>query len=371
MTDMDGQYRLVGLPRQAGHAIETIPPAGKPYLTSAKTTSTTTGLDPLKMDFDLKRGVLIRGRVTDKATGKPAPRAQVDYFAFVDNPHLRQVPGFRGSGHVQAFTAEDGSFTLVGLPGPGIVAAKAGRFHHYTSEDGRYVAGSGADEIKGPRDGSHFTTDPFICAAPLYHTLVGINPDKNAESITVSVLLDPGKTVTGKVLGLDGKPVAGVRMSSTWGLPNRQQDLKTAEFTVRAIDPKHPQPFFFHHKEKPLGAAVLLKGDEPKDFTIRLQPSATLTGRLLDDDGQPRAGVLISGTIESGQLNIEEGWGGFFNGTTDKEGRFEIKGLIPGLNLSAFTQQGARYTGRLFQQLTFKAREKRNLGDVKADTTGF
>jgi RNA polymerase sigma factor (sigma-70 family) len=374
-TDAKGNYRLVGLPKHAapplygearrgGHVIQVVPPAGKPYLPSVKETSTTTGLDPLQMDFELKRGIEIRGRVTDKATGKPV-QAQVDYFAFTTNPHLREAPGFRGSGHVSAFTAKDGSFKLVGLPGPGIIAAKAGRTNVFGSPDeGRYVAGSGADEIKGPRQGSHFTTDPFICAAPLYHTLVGIDPDKTVKSITCDVQLDPGKTVTGKVVGPDGKAVAGVQLTSVWGV-SRHQNLKTAEFTVHAIDPKRPQPFFFHQKDKQLGAAVLLKGDEPKDFTVRLQPCATITGRIVDEDGQPVAGMRISGFIAPGQLNIAEGWGGHFADETDKNGRFEIQGVIPGLKVSAYMYKAAMVTGQLFKVQTFKPGEKKDLGDVE------
>src|SRR5215831_11287740 len=57
-------------------------------------------------------------------TGKPV-RAEVHYFALPDNPNVHDAPGFLGSRPPAVFSAEDGSFTLIGLPGRGVVAAKA------------------------------------------------------------------------------------------------------------------------------------------------------------------------------------------------------------------------------------------------------
>src|SRR5262249_22640716 len=118
--------------------------------------------------------------------------------------------------------------------------------------------------------------------------------------------------------------------------------LATAKFTLTAINPKNPRPFFFYHTDKNLAAAALLRGDEPEDFILHLQPCATLSGRLLNEDGEPLAGVNVSGMIEDSQLGIRtgQGWYGFFWAQTDKDGRFRCTGLIPGLKLSAAVQKG-------------------------------
>ena len=48
------------------------------------------------------------------------------------------------------------------------------------------------------------------------------------------------------------------------------------------------------HEGRSLGAAVNLKGDEPDPMRIVLQPTGTVTGRLLDEDGKPRAGAALA-----------------------------------------------------------------------------
>ena len=50
-----------------------------------------------------------------------------------------------------------------------------------------------------------------------------------------------------------------------------------------------PRPYFFSHAGKQLAAAVVVKGDEPDTFTVKLQPAAAVSGRLLNDDGEPLA----------------------------------------------------------------------------------
>src|SRR5207244_1684132 len=74
-------------------------------------------------DIELGRGVWIEGKVTDKVTGKPVV-AHVEYFSFYSNPNLRDYPGFDGTvlvEHLGVATKDDGSYRIVGLPGPGLI----------------------------------------------------------------------------------------------------------------------------------------------------------------------------------------------------------------------------------------------------------
>src|SRR5262249_31065644 len=157
ITDAQGHYRLLGLPRGREGFVTATPPCdlpiygprkvalgyppdeALPYLRSRVQVPESASQDAIRLDVALKRGVWVTGRVRAKQTGKPAP-GRVEYFVFLDNPHLRQVPGFRGSIRDGQFTARDGSFHLVAFPGPGLLATRA----NYD----RYVFGAGADEVK-------------------------------------------------------------------------------------------------------------------------------------------------------------------------------------------------------------------------------
>src|SRR5262249_21163949 len=78
VTARDGRYRLTGLPKEDGHPLRAARPAGQPYLTAERRVADSPGLEPVTVDFELKRGVWLSGKVTDKVTGKPV-YCQVQY----------------------------------------------------------------------------------------------------------------------------------------------------------------------------------------------------------------------------------------------------------------------------------------------------
>src|SRR5439155_1746659 len=149
--------------------------------------------------------------------------------------------------------------------------------------------------------------------------------------------------------------------------PSAPQDLlATAQFRLPALDPNLPQPFFFKHREKKLGTVVVLKGDEPDGFTVKLQPMGVITGRLLDLDGEPLAGSLI-GRVEEGQFGIKRGWYGFFWGSAGKDGRFRAE-VIPGVKVRAhFSARPLRIGDKVFEKLILKPGQVKDVGDVKVN----
>src|SRR5262249_32847118 len=83
------------------------------------------GLGPLAADIQVPGGaVLLRGRVTDKATGKPVPGAQVRYYPFYPSSAVGRLAGYP---HCKsgATAGPDGSFCVAGLPGSGVLGAVA------------------------------------------------------------------------------------------------------------------------------------------------------------------------------------------------------------------------------------------------------
>ena len=92
-TDGHGRYRLNGLPKNGAYQVSVKPGEGQPYApVSMPISSAPPGLDPVVFDITLKRGIVLRGRVTDKVTGKPVA-GFVYAFTFLDNPHVAEFAG--------------------------------------------------------------------------------------------------------------------------------------------------------------------------------------------------------------------------------------------------------------------------------------
>jgi hypothetical protein len=290
----------------------------------------------------------------------------VEYFAFAGNPNLREAPGYRDSHSVEVRTGEDGSFTVLALPGRGLIAAKVAD----REQEGRYLMAVGADKIQGRREAGDFITHPHICDPSRYNTVVEVNPPKGAESMVRDIVLESGNTVTGTILDPDGRPVQGASIDSAFGVWFHVKDLPTAQFRISGVDPKHPRSFFFRDRGGKLVAAVIFKGDEPMPVTVRLQKCATIIGRLVDEDGLPCT-AWIMGSILPGQLN--NGFGvavGTLNGKIGKDGRFRMEGVIPGLKVTLWA--GKTYyifDQQLAPELTLQAGEVKDLGDLKRKPT--
>src|SRR5262249_42717396 len=96
-TDTEGRYRLTGMPKGKGNELLVVPAGDLPYVAVSVKVPDSPGLEPMTLDVELKRGVWIEGKITDRATGKPVPGAGVQYFSLGTNPHLPDYPGFDGT----------------------------------------------------------------------------------------------------------------------------------------------------------------------------------------------------------------------------------------------------------------------------------
>ena len=139
-TDAQGHYRLSGLPKGSAYRLFVEPGAGLPYpRASLRAPAGTPALEPVTFDIALKRGILVRGRVTDKATGQPVPGISKSY-AFRDNPLVREFPASRRTTRPTPIE-DDGRYEVVALPGRSLIACR--------SELGRYRGSVGAETIEG------------------------------------------------------------------------------------------------------------------------------------------------------------------------------------------------------------------------------
>ena len=315
----------------------------------------------------LKRGVLVRGRVTDKATGRPVA-GYVSSYTFPDNPHVDEFPGYRSSYESYARIGDDGRYEIATLPGRGIIACR--------SDLGRYRQGVGAAAIKGfdPKLAGigGFNTLPGGILIADYHVLAEVNPDPAAESTTMDLQVDPGRSLTIHVEDPEGRPLGGTKASGLTDLfgsiPYPQE---SPAIEVRALDTSKPRRVTITHEGRKLVASLYLKGDEAGPMTVRLRPWGVVTGRVVDDEGQPR-GPLSLGNIggiyprppaDRGLLPESSSSPGIL---VDRNGRFRIEGLVPGLKYGASAVEGIMYRGNLFRDVTITSGEVKDLGDLKA-----
>jgi RNA polymerase sigma factor (sigma-70 family) len=360
-TDAQGRYRLTGVLKGPAYRLSVEPGEGLPYpAATLRATAGSPALEPVAFDIALKRGILVRGRVTDKATGQPVP-GMVSAYAFRDNPLVREFPGYALSQPPYVEFKDDGRFEVVALPGRGIIACR--------SELGRYRSGVGAEAIKGNR--TLFDTLPRPTSSDGYHALAAVDLDPKVESVTLDLQVDPGRSLSVTVVDPDGKPIGGTKASGIGELVSHveyEQDSPTIE--IHALDPSKPRRVTITHAGRKLVGSVYLKGVETGPLTVRLQPWGTITGRIIDDEGKPRGGVGLMngrGGTDPGRP-AEQGVlpGGTRRGTRiGSDGRFRIEGLVPGLKYGANARVEGLLRGDLFQDVTVSPGEVKDLGDLK------
>jgi RNA polymerase sigma factor (sigma-70 family) len=324
-TGAGGRYRIDGPRKRSEYSVTAS--GVLPYFDATRSNvPDTPGFEPVSVDFELERGLAIRGRVLDKATGKPV-QASIDYHAFADNPYLKTVSGVGPGVYVR-----DGSFALTGLPGPGVLAVMA-------DEDDYLKVAPAAD----------WELVPGINWAPrVGHAFVRIDPsEKDPKSAVFEIRLEPAAAVKAHVVGPDGEPFTGyysagltatARVHSSAMIPQR-----SAAFTVRGLDPHGSRVVVVFSPEKKLGKVRVVWGDEAGPLPFRLEPLSSLTGRVLGANGRPRAGLTVRAVLsregEDGarlpiplRFDLGRDWANLEpQAVTDAEGKFRLDGLLPGL----------------------------------------
>jgi RNA polymerase sigma factor (sigma-70 family) len=349
-TDADGKYRLVGLPKGEGSHIVVIPTADQPYMGASLRLGDSAGLDPLEVDFELNRGVRVEGRVVSKLTGKPLPRARVEYFALAGNLNLANVgPNGAFLFARQVLSADDGSYRLIALPGPGIVAVQSGSNYLLASEQAEWAKES------------YIPTAPHSLHPRQYNALARIEPSGDAKAIKADIALKSGETLRGKLVDPDGKPLpnAWVFAQSGWG--GWKGPLKDDAFVLNAFNRLHPRKVFFIHPEKNLAAALTLPKDEKAEVIVKLEPAGAVTGRLVDLDGKPRPAVRLEvyflPDTRASELTAHQP----LDVLTDAEGRFRVPCVLPGFIYLIGDGKDRQISGNPM----LKKAETKDLGDVR------
>jgi len=183
-----------------------------------------------------------------------------------------------------------------------------------------------------------------------------INPEAGTGPLELNakVFKDVPRQVT--IVDPEGAPVLSVQ---TEGLTYSQGDaepfLRSASFPLTGLNPdRTTEIIFFEHQRKLIGE-LLVKGDSDAPITVQLKPWATISGRVVDDRGEPisKASLLLDGKSPKGC-------------ETDDQGRFRMERMIPDQSYDATVYRHFYFQGIAFDKLVLKPSELRELGDIVA-----
>jgi hypothetical protein len=348
-TDAVGRYRLLGVPtRVEPTRLVVLPDADRPYLTATLRADLKRPRDDIQLDFALARGVWVEGRVSDKETGAGV-EADVSYFVWADNPYVAKKSGESplDSTSFRHKTSKDGMYRVLAYPGGGVIAVRT------ISRD--YAFGIGAAAIEGSNDvDSSFWTNPSRLRPEEFNALTAIEPSEGAESVHCDVLVDPGAHRTGTVVDPNGRPLEGARMIRI--LNRGVWPLEGSQFTIEHLAPGEKRKLLFEHQARLLIvlAEIAAEGDEP--LVVELKPWATVSGRVVGEDGEPRRDVQVV-ALEPPIPQVEVG----------QDGWFTIERLIPGVKYQFRPSIRNKLASLpLARDVVLKPGEARDLGDVVA-----
>ncbi len=374
ITDKDGRYEIRGARKHGGYMVEVPPEPLTGLLPCQGFADDTVGYEPITIDLKCAKGVVITGTVKNKATGLPVP-TQMFISVLSDNPFVEKYHPIHHAGSMASprfQTDADGRFRVVTIPGPVILMAwplkgEMERFKPLVPDPnhpdrfntrlygslGFYAYGGGVGLVQG-------------CWCKV------IEAKADDTQLTVDVELEPGPKTPVKVVDADGKPMTGCEATGvTHQDYSRPTECPTDTLTVFNLETKKERLLAVVHTKRKLVGTLTLTA-ETKDPVVKLGSGGTVTGRAVDADGKPLAGVSVRVFFERREateafntLNATE------LVTTDANGEFRTDGLFPGQEFRLIFSKGNQRFGPDFQKLPKHKVEKHGdtlkLGDLKLE----
>jgi hypothetical protein len=117
-TDAEGRYELRGVLKAPFYMLEVPSDPSTGHMASRFRTDDTAGYEPITANIRVKKGVIVTGKMIDRASGQPVPgfaRAHI----LINNPFAKDYPEFEcWSDMEKKETSADGTFRVVTIPGP-------------------------------------------------------------------------------------------------------------------------------------------------------------------------------------------------------------------------------------------------------------
>jgi hypothetical protein len=375
VTDAEGKYVLDGLPIVKKYVLLAHPRPGDGLVHRyALRKDESLGAGPLRADFDLPRGVVLTGRVKDRKTGLPV-FGHVFYEPLWSNRWVEGHADYAAPGiapryaEAEGETDADGRFKLTVLPGPGVLHVQALE-HAYLPA--KLAAEDDNDEVTLEElDQKVFrTTGQGGHASP--SQLSGYRvlriPD-GTKALTADVTVDPGVSRVVTIVGPNGRPVSGARVLEEATRIRFSDPLAGAEVTVYALAPGERRRVYARDDDRRLAGFVTLDDKETGPVTLRMEPTATVTGRVVDRAGLPVKGARVRPVYDDPRLDAvvnAPDRDSNVPAVTDAAGRFTLANLPAGLGVSFDARTaGGQSLGHRTAKQTLKAGQALDLGDWK------
>ena len=134
----------------------------------------------------------------------------------------------------------------------------------------------------------------------------------------------------------------------------------------------------FFQPEARLAKVQRLRGDEAGPLTVKLEPLGAAHGRVLDAQGRPTEGLTVTARFALREESADDlPWSelvqnGLYGSLirevkTDREGRYRVEGLLPGVPYEILVSQGKPSDGAAVvhsRQLAPEPGKDADLGDV-------
>lgn len=371
VTDDQGRYRLEGLPIGKNEVI-CLSARDQPYLLYKFSTELKAGSPAPQQDVELVRGVWANGRAYDQVSGEPVRGGRLVYAPLQGNPFAKSIQKSYALLTSHYRLQKDGTYRMPVLPGPGVIGVMA-------DDHMLYQRGKGAEKlIDQDKPIKAINTTPFWIIATNYHVLAEVNPAEDAESVQVDLAFDPGQTLRINIVKQDG---AASQSGNYVGLMEEfpsWNGFEQGQLEIRGYRSDRPRRVQAIDAESQQAGYLLVSEQNPTDLKITLEPWAEITGRLVDEAGNPKAGVMLSNVYRATSKdpsvallppNPEQKSGGSVSYLTDENGRFQIRGMIPGAKYRVAAQEIRKNPiyielGDFLRGKPLQPGEVRDLGDI-------
>ncbi|MFK7821985.1 MAG: carboxypeptidase-like regulatory domain-containing protein, partial [Planctomycetaceae bacterium] len=403
ITDKDGRYEIRGLPIKKDIEIEAFTTNDVPWVPAGTEVDTTKPGESLKADIGMKKGLWAKGRIYDATDGGPFT-GSVQYFWFGGDGMRKQYPGADKVSRASRYhTNVRGEFRIPVMPTYGILtyrwdAADLGARERID----KFTRGLGADSLKRPFYNKKSRTNGFYMTATgsmipwNFNAVRDFKPEAGAKTVRADIPMRSCKPFHMKVVMADGsKPKLAPVNQGFEASPDEDElypefevhglvegwprDLKkTLEYEITDMADEATRKVFVYHEKEDLAGGAFVSQETPQPALIRLMPAASISGRLVDEDGEPITEAFLYNSVAYNRVADAGLWAdhpGRISGPNqipvDKEGRFRIGGLLQGWTYSASVmtegrgEQMRRTLGTAFEKITVETGQQLDLGDVK------